>query len=122
MADDQINARVGIDLKKQIQNLVDKGDYKDITSFIEIAIKSELDIPKREREFKERTWHLIEDDSEVRRAIWLVCCGLKANGEDNKKMVKGGVFATTPLPGADKYGNDNSPTTIGDSNRMRGHR
>ena len=39
----QVNVRVAADLKKQIQDLVDTGEYQDVSHFVTVAIKEKLD-------------------------------------------------------------------------------
>lgn len=43
MADDAIHIRVSPSLKKQILDLIEEGEYRDVTDFVTKAIRNQLD-------------------------------------------------------------------------------
>jgi Arc/MetJ-type ribon-helix-helix transcriptional regulator len=87
MADDQLNMRIDPELKKNIQDLVDAKKFKDITSFVEIAIRNELDIPQKEREIKEIFVKFLEG-SEFRNVVSRIFFEIiKKSTDDTKRVV-----------------------------------
>jgi Arc/MetJ-type ribon-helix-helix transcriptional regulator len=68
---DTIRVRVGEQLKHQIQAIVDKGEYEDISAFVRDAIREHLN-PNREIErTKRHIIFLVENDQEIQEVLRL---------------------------------------------------
>ena len=66
---ESIHVRVGEEIKNQIQERVDKGEYDDITDFIRKAIKNELMKDSEEERISKLLKELIRNDPDVRDLI-----------------------------------------------------
>ena len=66
MSDDAIHVRIASSLKKQILDLVDAGEYRDMTDFVTKAIRNQLEYEPIENfgRFKEIFLTLLHDDDE----------------------------------------------------------
>jgi Arc/MetJ-type ribon-helix-helix transcriptional regulator len=68
-SEELIHVRIGSDVKKRIQELVDRGDYKDITSFVKEAILERLDPFWDLQKIKRSILHLRNTDPEFRKLM-----------------------------------------------------
>jgi Arc/MetJ-type ribon-helix-helix transcriptional regulator len=59
--EDWLTIRVGTDLKNRIKELVDKGDYPDMSTFVIEAIQEKLD-PSRKENIKEQIRQALFED------------------------------------------------------------
>ena len=69
MKEDSVHARIQPEMKKGIQALVDKGDYRDITEFVQEAIRDKLEPDRIRSGIKDHLRSLIVNDPEIRQLI-----------------------------------------------------
>lgn len=62
-----IHARVPSAWKKEIQDLVDKGVYRDVSDFLREAIRNQLDPEVQTQRIKKKILSLAESDPQVRK-------------------------------------------------------
>ena len=68
-SEELIHVRIGSDVKRRIQELVDRGDYKDITAFVKDAIMERLDPFWDIEKIKRSILHLWDTDPEFRKIM-----------------------------------------------------
>jgi Arc/MetJ-type ribon-helix-helix transcriptional regulator len=68
-SEELIHVRIGSELKKRIQELVDRGEYKDITAFVKGAIIERLDPYWDIEKVKRSILYLKEKDPEFRKMM-----------------------------------------------------
>jgi Arc/MetJ-type ribon-helix-helix transcriptional regulator len=66
-AEEYIHARIPIEWKKQIQDLVEKGLYKDMTAFLHEAIRNQLDPDRQQERIRKKILELARSDPEVKK-------------------------------------------------------
>jgi len=66
----QVNVRLPKKLKEEIQQLVDAGEYRDITSFVTEAIREKLDPNVYKARFARILIRILREDLEVRKEIF----------------------------------------------------
>jgi Arc/MetJ-type ribon-helix-helix transcriptional regulator len=71
VADDYIHARIPTGWKKEIQDLIREGVYKDQTDFLHKAIENELRPEIRSKRIKDRMLALAKSDPVVRKEFKL---------------------------------------------------
>jgi len=67
VADEMIHARVPSAWKKEIQDLVDKGVYRDVSDSLREAIRNQLDPEVQTQRIKKKILSLAESDPQVRK-------------------------------------------------------
>lgn len=68
-SEELIHVRIGSDLKRRIQELVDRGDYKDITSFVKDAVIERLDPYWDIEKIKKSIIYLKDRDPDFRKIM-----------------------------------------------------